>query len=173
MPEAAGSATPDDGLDPHRFAITSADVVDVFVYVVVLNLAVEYVPSVLSESFTTSLLTALLLKVVLELVLLVKKRIVGRMKASTSPTGRVVAAVLLWAVLVGSKFLVLTLEDLIFGDRVELGGFFAVTGLIVTLMVCRLGMRWLLTRLPPPALHRRGTDPTGATTDFRSSGPGS
>lgn len=28
-----------------------ADVVDVFVYVVVLNLAVEYVPSVISEGF--------------------------------------------------------------------------------------------------------------------------
>ncbi|MEP6650516.1 MAG: hypothetical protein ABJA74_11495 [Lapillicoccus sp.] len=42
------------------------DVVDVFVYVVVLNLAVQYVPSVFTETFTVSLLTALLLKVVLE-----------------------------------------------------------------------------------------------------------
>ena len=32
----------------------SADIIDVFVYVVVLNLAVEYVPSVISEGFTLS-----------------------------------------------------------------------------------------------------------------------
>jgi len=45
------------------------DVADLFVYVVVLNLAIEYVPSVISESFTLSLLTAALLKVTLELVI--------------------------------------------------------------------------------------------------------
>jgi len=45
-----------------------ADVIDLFVYVVVLNLAVEYVPSVISEGFTLSLLTAALLKIALELV---------------------------------------------------------------------------------------------------------
>ena len=45
---------------------TSSDVVDVvFVYVVILNLAVEYVLSVISEGFTLSLLTAVLLKVAL------------------------------------------------------------------------------------------------------------
>ena len=47
-----------------------ADVIDVFVYVVVLNLAIQYVPTVVSESFSLSLLTAVLLKVALELVLL-------------------------------------------------------------------------------------------------------
>ena len=35
-----------------------SDVIDVFVYVVVLNLAIEYVPAVISEGFTLSLLTA-------------------------------------------------------------------------------------------------------------------
>jgi hypothetical protein len=41
-------------LDPR----IAAAVIDVFVYVVVLNLFVEYVPNVLSETFTLSLLTA-------------------------------------------------------------------------------------------------------------------
>ncbi len=59
-----------------------ADVIDVFVYVVVLNLAVEYVPSVLTESFTLSLLTAVLLKVVLELVVVIKGRIVAGFRAA-------------------------------------------------------------------------------------------
>jgi hypothetical protein len=44
----------------------AAAVVDVFVSVVVLNLFVEYLPHVLSETFTLSLLTAVLLKVVLD-----------------------------------------------------------------------------------------------------------
>ena len=56
---------------PTRVRVDPADVVDVLVYVVVLNLAIEYVPAVISEGFTLSLLTALLLKLVLELVDLV------------------------------------------------------------------------------------------------------
>jgi hypothetical protein len=59
-----------DGLEPHL----AAAVVDVFVYVV-LNLFVQYVPQVLSETFTLSLLTAVLLKGVLEVVLAAKNRV--------------------------------------------------------------------------------------------------
>src|SRR6187402_607200 len=85
----------------------AAAVVDVFVYVVVLNLFVEYLPRVLSETFTLSLLTAVLLKVVLEVVVAAKKRVVTRFRQAATPTGKVVAAFLVWAVVFGSKFLVL------------------------------------------------------------------
>lgn len=124
--------------------ITPADVVDVFVYVVVLNLAVEFVPSVISETFTISLLTAVLLKVVLEIVVRLKGRVKARFHAASSPAGKVLALLLLWAVLVGSKFAVLELVDLVFGDRVSLGGFFAVTALIIVLLLSRAGVRRLL-----------------------------
>lgn len=123
-------------------------VIDVFVYVVVLNLAVEYVPSVITETFTVSLLTAVLLKAVLELVVRVKKGARRRLRAARTPVGKVGAGLLLWAVLVGSKFLVLTLEDLVFGDAVELGGFFAVTLLIIALLLARAGVRRLLHEEP-------------------------
>lgn len=121
-----------------------ADVVDVFVYVVVLNLAVQFVPEVVTETFTLSLLTALLLKVVLELVLLVKNRLKGRVRSATTIAGKVGAGVVLWLVLVSSKVAVLELVAVMFGDRVSLGGFWAVTGLIVVLMLSRLGVRTLL-----------------------------
>jgi hypothetical protein len=120
------------------------DVIDVFVYVVVLNLAVEHVPSVISEGFTLSLLTALLLKVVLELVVLLKGRIVAGFRAADSRLGKVVVGLGFWLVAAGSKFLVLTLEDLLFGDAVSLGGFVSVTLLIVVLLLSRAGVRRLL-----------------------------
>ena len=56
----------------------AADVVDVFVYVVVLNLFIEYFPAVISESFTLSLLTAVLLLIV---ALLVSRLAVRRLLA--------------------------------------------------------------------------------------------
>ena len=127
-----------------RFAISPADVVDVFVYVVVLNLAAEYLPLVITETFTLSLLTAILLKVVLEVVVAVKDRVKRRFKAAKSLPGKVGAGLLLWDVLIGSKFVVLELVALLFADQVKLGGFFAVTGLILILLVSSAGVRQLL-----------------------------
>lgn len=122
----------------------AAAVVDVFVYVVVLNLFVEYLPAVISETFTLSVLTALLLKGVLEIVLVAKKRVVARFTAASGLAGRAVAAVALWVVLFGSKFLVLEVVYVALRGAVHLGGFVAVTLLIVTLMLSRAGVRWLL-----------------------------
>lgn len=121
-----------------------ADVVDFFVYVVVINLAVEYVPSVISEGFTLSMLTAALLKVALELVIMTKNRVLGWLRAATSRRVKAVAALSLWAVAVGSKLVVLELMDLVFGDSVSLGGFVQVTLLIMVLLASRAAVRRLL-----------------------------
>ena len=125
------------------------DVIDFFVYVVVLNLAIEYVPSVISETFTLSLLTAALLKVALELVIRLKGRIVTMFHAAASRRGRTAAALALWAVAAGSKLAVLTLVDLVFGDAVSLGGFVPVTLLVVALLLSRAAVRrWMGGALP-------------------------
>jgi hypothetical protein len=122
-----------------------ADVIDVFVYVVVLNLAIEYVPSVISEGFTLSLLTAVLLKIALELVILLKSRILTRLRAADTRSAKLAAAVSLWVVAAGSKLVVLELVDLVFGDAVSLGGFIPVTLLVVALLVSRAAVRRVLS----------------------------
>jgi len=121
-----------------------SDVVDFFVYVVVLNLAVEYLPAVISEGFTLSLLTALLLKVALELVLVLKGQVIARFKAAETQPGKVAAGLLVWVVAAGSKLVVLWLVDVVFGDRVSLGGFLSVTVLVVCLLLSRGAVRRLL-----------------------------
>ena len=127
-----------------RDLVSPLDLVDVLVNVVVLNLAVQFVPSVISETFTLSLLTAVLLKVVLEVVVAGKVVVVSRLRAATTPLGKVAGAVTLWLVAVGSKFLVLELVSLVFQGSVQLGGFVPVTLLIVTLLVSRALVRRFL-----------------------------
>ncbi|WP_438354362.1 hypothetical protein [Microbacterium sp. CJ88] len=124
--------------------VRAIDLVDVFVYLVVLGAFVQLFPSVISESFLLSLLTAVLLKMVLELVMVVKKRIVARTRDTERGWLRTVDAATLLLVLPGSKFLVLELTDLVFGGAVQLGGFFPVTALIVVLMLARGGVRRLV-----------------------------
>jgi hypothetical protein len=112
--------------------------------VVVLNLAIEYIPSVISESFTLSLLTAALLKLALEVVILLKGRILTKLRAANTRRAKLVAAVSLWVVAAGSKLVVLELVNLVFGDAVSLGGFIPVTLLVVALLVSRSAVRRLL-----------------------------
>ena len=121
--------------------IRPIDLVDVLVYLVVLGVFIQLFPDVISESFLLALLTAILLKVVLEGVLWVKKKIVARIRSAETWRVRIVSAITLLLVLPGSKFLVLVLVDLAFGDAVRLGGFFQVTALIIVLMLARGGMR--------------------------------
>ena len=87
----------------------------------------------------------------LEVVVAAKKRVVTRFRQASTPVGKVIAAVLVWAVLFGSKFLVLESVALVFGPRVSLGGFFSVTALIVVLMLSRAGVRRLLESSGSPA----------------------
>ena len=84
-------------------------------------------PSVISESFSLSLLTAALLKIALELVILLKTQIITRLRAADTRRAKLVAAGSLWVVAAGSKLVVLELVDLVFGDAVSLGGFISVT----------------------------------------------
>ncbi len=121
--------------------IRAVDLVDVLVYLVVIGVFVQLFPSVISESFLVTLLTAVLLKIVLEVVMVAKTAVVGRIKAARTTQRRIVGAFSLLLVGPGSKFLVLWLTDLVFGDRVYLGGFWQVTALIVTLMLARFAVR--------------------------------
>jgi hypothetical protein len=148
-------------VEPHL----AAAIIDVFVYVVVLNLFVEYLPVVISETFTLSLLTALLLKGVLEVVLIAKKRVVTTFRQASTPVGKVVAAILVWAVLFGSKFAVLESVALVFGPRVSLGGFFSVTALIVILMLSRAGSAGCSSAAVP----RRRRQPLRSSRTFTTS----
>ncbi len=132
------------GLVRSRLRIGPEDVVDFFVYVVVLNLAAEYVPQVITETFTLSLLTALVLKLTLEVVVALKDRAKHRFRTAQSPAAKVVAGLLLWLLLAGSKFAVLALVAFVSAGQVRLGGFWSVTALILVLLLAREGVRRLL-----------------------------
>ena len=134
----------------------AADVVDIFVYIVVLNLAIEFVPSVISESFSLSILTAILLKVALDIVMAGKRFVMTRFKGASRARQRTLWAVALWILAAGSKLLVLEVVALVFGDRVSLGGFIPVTGLVICLMLARAGVRWLLYDEPSAQVDLRG-----------------
>ncbi|MGP6173623.1 hypothetical protein [Corynebacterium sp. A21] len=134
--------------------IRPIDLVDVLAYLVVLGTFIQLFPEVISESFLLALLTAVLLKAILEVVLWTKQGIITRFRSASSVTARIFSLATLLLVLPGSKFLVLELVALAFGDTVRLGGFFQVTALIIVLMLARGGVRRLFSS---PESAERGT----------------
>lgn len=121
-----------------------ADVMDLFVYVVVLNVAIQFFAPVISETFTLSMLTAALLKITLEVVLVLKGAVMTRLRAARTRLSKAVSGLMLWTVAAGSKFVVLWMIDVAFGGSVRLGGFVPVTLLVIALLVSRSAVRRLL-----------------------------
>jgi len=114
---------------------------DVLIYVVVLNLFVEYVDGVVIDSFTISIITALLLKALLEIVLGLEHRVAHFFAAWPGNLSKFLRIMSAWLILFSSKFLILEAEDLVFGDHVELGTFVHVLSLVIALMITRLAVQ--------------------------------
>jgi len=127
-----------------RFASWMADVL---VYIVVLNLFVEFVPAVVIDSFWISILTAVLLKLLLDLVLGLEHRVAAFFKARPGGVNRALGLVSVFVILFFSKFVILEAVNVVFGDHVELGHFIEIVALIVAMIVARRLMQAIYERL--------------------------
>ena len=123
---------------------------DVLIYTVVLNLFVEYRPSVIVESFTISILTAVLFKVLLDLVMGLEGRVHAFFATKEGAIYRVMGPASLFAVLFFGKLLVLQAVHAVFGDAVELGSLAQEVVLILALMITREVFHRIYVRLGEP-----------------------
>ncbi|MFW2334878.1 hypothetical protein [Ilumatobacter sp.] len=106
---------------------------DVLVYTVVLNLFVEFSDAIVIDSFTISIFTAVVLKILLDILTMVEHHV----SHFFSKIHRVLGFLSMWAVLFLSKFVILEVIDIIFGDHVELGKLLDVILLVLALMISR------------------------------------
>ena len=128
-------------------ALFASWVTDVLLYIVILNLFVQYVPKVITESFTISIFTAVVLKLLIEVISRLEHRIRGWFDRREGQVWRALGVATMFCILFLSKFVVLEVIDIIFGERVSLGGFIEVMVLVLSLILGRLGVRWVYDRL--------------------------
>lgn len=105
----------------------------ILIDLVVLNLFVEYSSYVVIDSFTTSLLAALMLQVLLKLTIAVEHRVAAYFKARQGGYAKFLRYFCAWLVLFGSKFVILEALAVAFGENVFFGGPFH--GLVVLIVV--------------------------------------
>jgi len=128
----------------------------ILIDLVVLNLFVEYSEKVAIDSFTTSLLAAVVLQVLLKLTIAVEHRVAAFFKARPGGLMTFLRYFSAWLVLFGSKFVILEAISLAFGDRVRFEGIFHG---IVTLIVVIIAM--LIAEEAIVRLYRKLGDGTG------------
>jgi len=106
---------------------------DVLVYTVVLNLFVEFADAIVIDSFMISIFTAVVMKVMLDLLTLVEHHV----SHYFSKIHKVLGFLSMWVILFLSKFVILEVIDVIFGDHVDLGKLLDVIVLVLALMISR------------------------------------
>jgi hypothetical protein len=144
QPEIAGSYTTQQQLFVRYFNAILIDLT-------VLNLFDEYWGLVVIESFTISLLAALLLQVLLQITLRIEHRIAAYFKSKPGTSAKVMRVMSAWAVLFGSKFVILEAINMAFGDQVlfmgPYHGIVAFIAVIVVMLVAELTVLRINKRL--------------------------
>jgi hypothetical protein len=102
--------------------------------IVVLNLFVEYAHGVVIDSFTITILTAIVLRAMVLVTFRIEHRVSALFKARPGRVSTVLRVSAMWLILFGSKFVILEVIDLIFGDHVELHGLLLVIALIAAMI---------------------------------------
>lgn len=110
---------------------------DVFIYTIVLNLFVEYNDAIIIDSFTISIFTAILLKLLLDVILSFEHRVRGFFAAREGAAWKTAGAAAMIAILFIGKLVILEVVNFVFGDHVELGHLIDVIVLIIAMMVTR------------------------------------
>ena len=109
----------------------------ILIDLVVLNLFVEYSGKVFVDTFTTSLLAAIVLQVLLKLTIVCEHKVMDWFKARGGGAGMTFLKYFVaWLILFGSKFVILEALSQVFGTKVHFGGMWhGVIALIVVVVV--------------------------------------
>jgi hypothetical protein len=129
MPESAVGPTDRQRLFVRYFTAVLIDLL-------VLNLFVEYSKKVYVDTFTTSLLAAVLLQILLKVTIAIEHRVGGYFKAKPGGLMTFLRYFSAWLILFLSKFVILEALSFTFGDKVRFEGrFHGLLTLIVVVVV--------------------------------------
>jgi hypothetical protein len=113
----------------------------------VLNLFVEYSENVVIDSFTISLLAALLLQVLLKLTIALEHQVAVYFKAKPGGFAKFMRFFTAWLILFGSKFVILEALAFAFGDDVYFGGPFHGIAVLIVVIIAMLVAEEAIVRL--------------------------
>lgn len=113
----------------------------------VLNFFDEYWEHVKIESFTISLFTAVLLQVLLKLTIALEHRIANYFENKSGIKAKIQRLLLTWAIMFGSKFVIMEAVDFAFGDKVVFSGPFHGLAAFISIVIVMLIAEYAIVKL--------------------------
>ena len=136
-----------------------ASMFSVLINVVILNLFVEHVDEVVIDSFSISVLTAILLTLMVWAISGVEHRVHHYFfDVRDSRASRTIGMLAVWGILFGGKLLILEVVNLVFGEHVQLGHLLEVILLVLTILIVQRLMAKLYEFLGQPMARPRSAD---------------
>jgi len=106
---------------------------------VVLGLFAEQSDKVFVDRFTTAVLAAIVLQILLKATIIAEHRVLARFKGKAGTAWKALKLSVAWLILFGSKFVILEAMTLVFGDRVRFEGLFHgivwLIGVVLTMVI--------------------------------------
>lgn len=119
----------------------------VLIDLVVLNLLEQYWDRVEIESFSVSLLVAVLLQILLKVTIAMERRVAAFFMDKPGVLMKLLRLLCAWLVLFGSKFVILEAIDFAFGHDVDFHGPFDGLGTLIVIIVLMLAAEQAMVRL--------------------------
>jgi heme A synthase len=143
--EALVPATAEVPLDRQRLFVRYFT--GILIDLVVLNLFAEYAKNPVIDTFTTSLLAAVVLQALLQLTIAIEHRVGNYFKAKPGGLNKFLRIFCAWLVLFGSKFVILEALSFAFGDNVQFHGMFHGLVALIVVVVAMLVVEEVVVRI--------------------------
>jgi hypothetical protein len=114
---------------------------------VILGLFAEFSGKVHVDSFSTALLAALVLQILLKLTIAAEHRVLARFKGKSGAAWTAFKFFSAWLILFGSKFVILEALTLVFGDAVHFDGMLHGIVWLIIVVVTMVVVEELVVRL--------------------------
>jgi hypothetical protein len=131
----------------------------ILIDLVVLNLFAEFWDAVVIDSFVISILAAFILQILLRATMMFEHKVANYFKAKPGKINVFLRWFTAWAILFGSKFLILFVIDKIFGARVQFSNVIVFIVVIITIVLFEVGitalykLKWMKSGRKPQQLN--------------------
>ena len=114
---------------------------------VVLGLFADLSKNVEVDSFTTMLLAAIVMQILLKATIALEHRVLARFKGKAGKAWTALKFFVAWLILFGSKFVILEALALVFGDRVQFHGLWHGIIWLIAVAVAMVAVEELVVRV--------------------------
>jgi len=131
----------------------------ILIDLMILNLFVEFWDAVVIDSFTISILAAFILQILLRATMMLEHKVGNYFNSKPGKLNVFLRWLTAWAILFGSKFIILFVIDMLFGARVEFSNVIVFIVVVIAIVLFEVGitslfnLKWMKNTRKPQQVN--------------------